>query len=104
MFCSLTFISHNGFQNFLPPGRIRDLNPSLQGMFMQQDHVIFFKDFKLCAPDGSRRLMKRSAMPCHSYSGQQQHMINKRPVKHKKNLSIICQHTTGIIFSVLIKY
>jgi hypothetical protein len=38
----LTFISHNGFQNFMQPGRVGDLNPSLHSMFTQQDHVIFF--------------------------------------------------------------
>jgi hypothetical protein len=38
----LTFISHNGFQNFLQPGHVGDLNPSLRSMFMQQEHVLFF--------------------------------------------------------------
>jgi hypothetical protein len=102
----LTFISHNGFYNFLQPGREGDLNPSLHSMFMQQDHVIlFFKEFKLCAPHGSRSLIKCSAMPCHSYSGQQQHMIDKQPEKCiEKSVDHMKTYDCGIIFSVSIKY
>jgi hypothetical protein len=73
---------------------------------MQQDHMIFFsKEFKFYVPDGSIRLRKRLVMPCHSYSDQQQHMINKRPGKRKeKFVDHILTYDCGIIFSVLIKY
>jgi hypothetical protein len=43
----LTIISRNGFQNFLQPGCVGDLNSSLHSMFMQQDHVIFFQGVQI---------------------------------------------------------
>jgi hypothetical protein len=46
----LSFISRNGFQNFVQSGHVGDLNPSLHSMFMQQDHVIFFQGVQIiCA-------------------------------------------------------
>jgi hypothetical protein len=44
-------------------------------------------------------------MPFHSYSSQQQHMINKRPEKREeKFVDHMSTYDYGIIFSVLIKY
>jgi hypothetical protein len=64
----------------------------------------FFKEFKLCAPDGSRSLIKRSVMHCHRYSGQQRHMIDKRPEKREEKLVDHMSTSLGIIFTVPIKY
>jgi hypothetical protein len=44
---TLTFIGRNGFQNFLQPGCVGNLNPSLHSMLMQQDHVIFFQGVQI---------------------------------------------------------
>jgi hypothetical protein len=56
-------------------------------------------------PDGSRRLIKRSVMPCHSYSGQQRHIIDKQPEKREEKIfDHMLTYGCGIIFSVSIKY
>jgi hypothetical protein len=78
-------------------------------LFIQHVHAarsrdFFFKEFKLCAPDGSRSLIKHSVMPCHSYSGQQRH-IDKQPEKREeKSVDHMSTYDCGIIFSVSIKY
>jgi hypothetical protein len=56
-------------------------------------------------PDDSRSLIKHSVMPCHSYSGQQQHMIDKQPEKCKeKFVDHMLTYDGGVIFSASIKY
>jgi hypothetical protein len=67
---------------------------------MQQDLMIFlFEEFKLCTPDGSRHLIKRSVMSCHSYSGtEQRHTIDKRPEKcEEKFVDHMSTYDCGII-------